>query len=360
MPAAHAPVARGQTSGSTGTPVSFLSTRVTQQFWQAFNLRDHIWHRRDLRLKLATLRPDRGSRDDRGRSAANWAPLLDELFGTGSSSLLHSGNVLERQIEWLVEQDPDYVLTLASNLLELAREMHRRGVRLPRLREARTFGDALGPEARAECAALLGVKLVDMYTSQEAGYLALQCPENDVYHLQSEGVIVEVLDGDGQPCGPGQAGKVVVTALHNYAMPLIRYEIGDYAEPGAACPCGRGLPVIRRVLGRERNLAMTPDGRKFYPSFAAEVWSSIAPIRQIQLAQKTARSIEVRYCAERALDGDEERRLAGALRQSLGHPYEFTFARLDQIARTRSGKYEDFICEAGPETAHPPPETGCG
>lgn len=360
MPAAHAPVARGQTSGSTGTPVSFLTTRVTHLFWQAFNLRDHIWHRRDLGLKLATLRPDRGGRDDRGLSVAHWAPLLDELFGTGSSSLLHSGNVLDRQIEWLVEQDPDYVLTLATNLLELAREMRRRGVRLPRLREARTFGDALGPEARAECAALLGVKLVDMYTSQEAGYLALQCPETDQYHVQSEGVIVEVLGGDGRPCAAGQAGKVVVTTLHNYAMPLIRYEIGDYAEPGAPCACGRGLPVIHRVLGRERNLAMTPDGRKFYPSFAAEVWSSIAPIRQIQLVQKTLGQIDVRYCAERGLDGDEERQLAGALRQSLGHPYEFTFIRLEQIPRAPSGKYEDFICEAGAGTVPPLPETGCG
>ena len=347
MPAAHAPVARGQTSGSTGTPVTFLTTRVTQQFWQAFNLRDHIWHQRDLKLKLATLRPDRGSRDDHGRSAAHWAPLLDELFGTGSSSLLHSANVLDRQIEWLIEQDPGYVLTLATNLLELAREMRRRGISLPRLREARTYGDALSPEARAECAAALGVKLVDMYTSQESGYLALQCPETDHYHVQSEGVIVEVLDEGGRPCAAGQAGKVVVTTLHNYAMPLIRYEIGDYAVPGAACVCGRGLPVIRQVLGRERNLAMTPDRRKYYPSFAAEVWSSIAPIKQIQLAQKTPQQIEVRYCAERQLDDTEQRQLTAALRRSLGHPYEFTFARLAQIPRTRSGKYEDFICEIG-------------
>jgi phenylacetate-CoA ligase len=184
-----------------------------------------------------------------------------------------------------------------------------------------------------------------MYTAQEAGYLALQCPAFDHYHVQSEGVIVEILDENGRPCADGGIGKVVVTPLHNFAMPLIRYEIGDYAEAGGTCPCGRGLPVLRRVLGRERNLALAPDGRKFYPSFAAGVWSGIAPIRQIQLVQKTPQRIEVRVAAARDLDAGEESRLAAALRGSLGYPYEFTFARLDAIPRAPSGKYEDFICE---------------
>ncbi len=347
VPPMHAPVVQGQTSGSTGTPVRFLSTEVTRLLWQAFNLRDHLWHRRDFGLRLAAIRPDRGTRDERGIDIPSWGGLLAELYASGPSSVLHSANTIDRQIEWLVGQDPAYLLTLAASLLELAREMQSRGVRLARLREARTYGETLRPEARAECEALLGVKVVDMYTCQEAGYLALQCPAHDHYHVQGESAIVEVLDGDGRPCAAGQTGKVTVTTLHNFAMPLIRYEIGDYAEAGAPCPCGRGLPVIRRVLGRERNLAMTPDGRKYYPSFAADVWSHIAPIRQIQLVQKTLRHIEVRIAAPRGLEGNEEQSLAAALRRSLGHPYEFTFVRLDLIPRTASGKYEDFVSEIG-------------
>ncbi len=345
VPAAHAPVTQGQTSGSTGTPVTFLATPVTQLFWQTFNLRDHLWHRRDLSLKLATIRPDRGVRGEQGVTVPHWSAAIAEICPNGPSSILHSSNLIGRQIEWLAEQDPDYLLTLASNLLELAREMRRRGVKLGRLREARTFGDALRSEGRAECAALLGVPLVDMYTSQEAGYLALQCPESEHYHVQSESAIVEILDDGGRPCGPGGVGKVVVTPLHNFAMPLIRYEIGDYAEAGAPCPCGRGLAVIRRVLGRERNLAVAPDGRKFFPSFAAETWTHLAPIRQIQLVQKSPSRIEVRVAAQRRLDASEERDVADALRESLGHPFELAFAYLEAIPRAPSGKYEDFICE---------------
>ncbi len=347
VPREHAPFGHGQTSGSTGTPVNFLTTAVTRLFWDSLNLRDHLWHRRNFSLKLVTIRPDRGARDDRGQTARWWGESIAEIYENGPSAILHSSNPIDRQIEWLVEQNPDYLLTLASNLHELARELHRRGIRLERLIEARTFGDCLRAEARAECKALLGVKVVDMYTSQESGYIALQCPEHDHYHAQGESVIVEILDDAGNPCAEGAIGKVTITTLHNYAMPLIRYEIGDYAEAGGPCPCGRGLPVIRRVLGRERNLALAPDGRKFYPSFAAEIWSRIAPIRQIQLVQRASDHIDVRFAADRDLESAEKVSLSEALQKSLGHPYRFGFERLEQIPRAASGKYEDFICEVG-------------
>lgn len=345
MPAAHAPAIRGQTSGSTGIPITFLATGVSQLFWQAFTLRDHLWHRRDLSLRLATIRPERGVRDEAGETLPNWGISTADVAVNGPAYLLHSALPLERQIAWLVQQDPDYLLTLASNLLELTREMQRRGIHLPRLREARTYGDVLSAQARAECSRVLGVRVVDIYSAQEAGYLALQCPEADHYHVQAEGAIVELLDDHDRPCGPGQVGRVVVTTLHNFAMPLIRYEIGDYAEAGAPCACGRGLPVIRRILGRERNLAVTPDGSKFYPSFAAEVWSGIAPIRQIQLVQKSRTRIEVRLAMPRALSEEETRRLDAALHGCLGHPYEFTFTCMDSIPRSPGGKYEDFVAE---------------
>jgi phenylacetate-CoA ligase len=94
------------------------------------------------------------------------------------------------------------------------------------------------------------VPLKDSYSCEEAGYLAMQCPEQEVLHVQSENLLLEVVGNDGRPCVPGEAGRVLVTSLHNFATPLIRYELGDLAEVGAPCACGRGLPVIARVLGR--------------------------------------------------------------------------------------------------------------
>ena len=95
----------------------------------------------------------------------------------------------------------------------------------------------------------------------------------------AESVLVEILNDDGTPCAPGEIGRVVVTALQNFATPLIRYEVGDYAEASAPCPCGRGLPVIRRIMGRVRNLLVLPDGKKIWPAFGSRGLTEIAPIR---------------------------------------------------------------------------------
>src|SRR6202012_3802852 len=101
---------------------------------------------------------------------------------------------------------------------------------------------------------------------------------HDHYHVQSEMLIAEVLRDDGTPCAPGEIGRLVLTDLCNFGMPMIRYEINDYAEVGALCDCGRGLPVLTRIMGRRRNMALDPDGRMFWPSFPTEDWYDAAPL----------------------------------------------------------------------------------
>src|SRR3546814_10844500 len=115
-----------------------------------------------------------------------------------------------------------------------------RGIAFPRLREVRTLSELLPPETRRLCRDVWGLKIADLYSTQEAGYLALQCPEHEHYHVQSEAVLLEVLDEEDRPCRPGEVGRVVVTPLTNFAMPMIRYAVGDLDEVGAPCPCGRG------------------------------------------------------------------------------------------------------------------------
>jgi len=231
-------------------------------------------------------------------------------------------------VRWLQAQRPSYLLTLPSKAQALAETGLADGVALPSLRGVRTYGEALGPEVRAMGREAWAVPVIDMYSAQEAGYIALQCPEHNHYHLQSEHLLVEALDEAGRACAPGETGRVVLSTLHNFATPLSRYEIMDYVEMGEPCPCGRGLPVIRRVLGRQRNLARTPDGRRFWPSFPAEAWMAVAPIRQIQLVQKSLQRIELRYVMPRKLDATEQEALARALRDALGHPYGLHFTRM--------------------------------
>jgi phenylacetate-CoA ligase len=337
-PQAHGPGISTQSSGSTGSPMVTLGTAWTQMLWSALLLRDHIWHRREFDGKLAAIR----SKTEDG-VFADWGPATS-AFATGPSVVRSLVIDIDEQLRWLEAENPDYVLSFATNLQALARRSLELGVRLPRLKQARTFGETLLPDARDIVRKAWGVGIADSYSSEELGYIALQCPEHEHYHLQSESLIVEVLDADGAPCAPGETGQVVVSTLHNFAMPLLRYASGDYAEVGDPCACGRGLPVLKRIVGRQRNMLLRPDGVRYWPSFPMQQWGDAAPVQQIQLLQDAIDHIEVRVVMPRDFAAGERERLTAALLGSLGYPFRITLRRVESIPRGAGQKYEDFIC----------------
>ncbi|MEZ5616731.1 MAG: phenylacetate--CoA ligase family protein [Rhodocyclaceae bacterium] len=338
VPSGHGAVVQSQSSGSTGMPVRFLQTAVTQFFWNALTVREHLWQQRDFSGKLAAIRikMKEGSWPD-------WGLPVAALFRTGPGATLNVRTDVERQLAWLVREDPDYLITHASNLHALAELSLKQGVRLPRLRQARTYSEALRPDLRETVRAAWGVQIADGYSCEEAGNIALQCPRHEHYHIQSENLLVEILDEAGRPCAPGETGRVVITTLHNFAMPLIRYELGDYAEVGEPCECGRGLPVLTRILGRRRNMVVLPDGRRHWPSMPSTMWHAVAPIEQFQVTQTGIGSLEVKYVMGRPLSQEEIAGLEQALAERFSHAFDIVWQRVDAIERGQGGKYEDFI-----------------
>ncbi len=175
--------------------------------------------------------------------------------------------------------------------------------------------------------------------------IALQCPRGTNYHVQAESVMLEVLDERNRPCPPGQIGRVVITDLKNLASPMIRYEIGDYAELGRPCECGRGLPNLTRILGRSRNMLSLPNGDRLWPRFASSRLARAAPVRQAQLVQVSLDEIHVNLVVARDLSAEEEDALGQLIGASLGHPFTLRFNYTDEIPRAPSGKFEDFRSE---------------
>jgi phenylacetate-CoA ligase len=303
-------------------------------------LRDLLWHRRDPAGKLAAIRHGVSPAEREG-----WDPTIDVVMMTGRIATLPITTDARAQLEWLEQQRPDYLLTYPSNLAELATQSLARGIRLPGLREACTFGEMLPRETRDLCREAWDVAVTDAYSANEVGYIALQCPEQEHYHVQSEFIMVEVIDTRGKPCQPGQVGLVVVTDLHNHAMPLVRYVLGDYAEVGAPCPCGRGLPVLARIMGRSRNMMRLPDGGTRWPGIPLRALTNLAPLRQFRLVQHSLTGIEVQIVSDRSLTGDEESALRDAVQARLGYPFDVRFARVDRLERGTGYKFEDFVCQ---------------
>ncbi len=348
-PREHGELSTSATTGSSGAPVVVVGTAVTRILWHAITLRQHLWYQRDFSGKLAVIRALRGDGDKTEERQDNWGGATVDLIKTGPLVALDSRTGIDEQARWLVREDPDYLLTYPSLALALLDELQREGLRLPRLRELRTFGELLEPRLRSRCQEVWGVPVVDGYSSQEVGYIALQCPQCEAYHVQAESVLVEVLDDNDRPCEPGEIGRVVVTALHNFAMPLLRYDIGDYAEVGGPCLCGRGLPVLRRIVGRQRNMAVLPDGRTIWPYLSDKLLTtgrtnSLPPIRQFQIVQTEPDAVTIRLVAGRPLRTEEEALVRGLICDALDWPMRVQLTHVEAIERGPGGKFEDYRC----------------
>jgi len=342
FPREHGKPMSSATSGSTGTPVRLACTEAAQFQMQALVLRSHLWHGLDLSAKLCAI----NSLLEDGRQDA-WSPTTAAAFRTGPAATLSSSNDTDRLLDWLLAERPAYLQTRPGTLRALLERSRENGKVPPGLRACTLLGESLPEGLREQARELWNVPLVDAYSCGEFGTLALQCPDYEHYHVQSEAAYVEVLRDDDTPCLPGETGRVVVTTLNNFAMPLVRYDIGDYAEAGGPCACGRGLPVLKRIAGRVRNMAVDPTGRRFWPSFPAKMVLAAAPVRGMQLVQHSASEIEARYLMDRELDAAEAARLREGLHEVLRYPYALRFTRVPEFERAPGGKFEDFVSRIG-------------
>lgn len=339
--------ARGEvfTSGSTGRPIKVVKNELSETFWNALTVRDHLWHR-DPNLRLASIRPlagDMASYPD-GKLIDNWGGMMAHALATGPSGLLNIGTRIEDQVEWLQRFDPAYILTYPGNIQAIAIYCERHKVRFPNLVQVHTISDLLRPEVRTICRDVLDVPVIDAYSSAEVGYIALQCPTSENLHIQSESVYVEVLDENGNDCQAGEVGEVVITPLHNLLMPLLRYAIGDYAEVGH-CDCGRTLPVLSRIMGRTRSMVRLPNGDEFYVSFQ-DLLTGYDMIRQFQVVRRGPEALEMKLIVTRELDDAEAGQLTKILQQRFRHPFAVSFSYHDEIPRSAGGKFEDYKDES--------------
>ena len=349
VPPAHHPVTETRTSGSTGEPVRVLRTAITELMWLALTVRDQLWHRRDFRGRLCSIR----ATTDRVLRFASWGGPIGSLFETGEILVIPAATALAEQLALIDEFRPETLLSYPSQLVALIAECRARDAPIVGLKHVRTLGETLSPALREDISGSLGARVADNYSAQEIGCIAIECPDcPGTYHAMSETVVVELLREDGTACEVGETGRVVVTDLHNLATPMIRYDMGDYAEWGEPCPCGRGLPVLRRIAGRERNLVRLPDGRGNWPWFGHHFLRDVAPVRQIQVIQHSLERIEVRLLRERQLTASEEAAVRASVAAVLGHPFAMDLHYFDErLPVGANGKFDEFVCLIGRDEA---------
>ena len=340
IPETHQPTHSIETTGSTGQPVRVVHTLVTQVEWLALTLLEHAWHGSDFSRPLAAVRANASQ----VQHLPDWGSAVRLVARSGPSAVIPGSLPMGEIFALLRALDPGQLVIYPTILATLCDHVERSGEAPLRLQRIRTIGEMLQPERRERARALLGAPVTDVYSSRELGQIAIECPASGLYHAP-ESLIVEVLDAEGMPCAEGAEGDVVVTALRNFATPLIRYAIRDRAIPGGPCPCGRGLPTLRRVMGRERNMVRMPGGGRAYPPLATGSFWQHGPVTQFQFIQHAVDDIEVRLAVTRPATSQEEKALTAAIQTMLGHAFALRFSYFEQaLPPGAGGKHEEFVC----------------
>jgi phenylacetate-coenzyme A ligase PaaK-like adenylate-forming protein len=273
---------------------------------------------------------------------------LGELIRWFSSVLgvkfLSTAMPFREQVDALARLKAISVYAFPHSIDGILRTLEETGQILPSLRLVMCGGEVVDEPLRERTRRQLGLQLRDNYGSTEA-FLAFQCPAGS-YHVNAEHVLLEVVDEAGGACAAGQMGRVLVTTLQNYLMPLVRYEIGDYAiSARGGCACGRTLPLLGRVVGREVNLFRRPDGSLMSGWSAVGTLRNLPNLKTFQLVQKSNLQFCVRYAADRPLTRDDEAAVRSNFRNDLWELVEVTFEHVTQIERAASGKFMLTSCE---------------
>lgn len=240
---------------------------------------------------------------------------------------------------------PEVILGTPTLLNLVARVVLRAGYQLRARPKCVAYtGEQMGEETRGLVAAAFGAPIFSRYGANELSASVAQTCELGLWHLNTEGFIVEVVDGDpGHPRGaPAASGRLIVTDLRNRVMPLIRYEIGDLGAlgDGAGCPCGRMLPLLGGLEGRVTDFIFTPSGRRVPATLLRQPARRYQEVfHEYQFRQDRPDKLKMFLVPTEAYTREAARSLAQALTAALGGEVSVTVEAVERIARDPSGKH---------------------
>lgn len=251
----------------------------------------------------------------------------------------------------------DVIVAYTNPLYALARMVEERGLKATPPRATIVGAEKLHDFQRRVIERVFGAPVFETYGCREFMLIGAECDRHEGLHLTAENLLVEVLDDRGAPTPEGEEGNVVITDLYNYGMPFIRYSNGDRAVAGwGVCSCGRGLPLLRKVVGRQLDMIETPDGRRVPGEFFPHLVKDYASIRQFQVVQEAADHVRLLVVTSRPWNPAEQDHLEREVRRVLGERTRFEIVPVDEIPLTRSGKLRVVVSRCASRLVRPEPE----
>ena len=324
------------TGGSTGEPLRFGYTRESYErrlsiMWRGYGWAGARLGQRTLYLWGTPVGAQK--RKDRMYHAAFNRYMLNAFEMTE-----------ERMAEYADAVDrfrPETLVSYVAPIVKLAEWLTANGRRIHRPQRILGAAESLHESQRKIIEQAFGCPAYNTYGCREFMLIAAECEHRGGLHVNADHLKVE-LSGSADT-GPRD---VIVTDLHNYGMPLLRYANGDLATAGAgSCACGRGLPLLASVDGRKLDALRTPDGRFVPGEYIVYAFLYATGVKRYQVVQKRLDAFEIRLVRDRDFDHSTVDLVRAELRKVVGDSVSLDFQFVDEIPLTQTGKLRVTISE---------------
>ena len=327
------------TSGSTGEPLRVWRTKSEEWLLAAFRLRSLLQY---------------GVRPGERMASVQFLPEADRPFRKPGllmrmlfphleiHCLLDSNDILKA----LKKFKPEVLAGIPPILDRICEKMEAGGWPEIRPRMIITGAEPLTSRIRDQLSRQFGVPVFDRYSAVECRLIASSCPRiAERYHICEDAVLVEVIK-DGRTAKPGEEGEILITALHSYAMPFIRYRLGDLVRlEEESCPCGSPYTTLSAICGRQVDRLIKADGSEIHIPVIVQILPELAPwIRRYQIVQRVPGRITIEVLSGR----DPGRECMAATLRSIADRIaglEVSFEFRPDIPVEAAGKFRLFRSE---------------
>ena len=326
------------TSGTTGKSLRFAISKTCYQMDQAL-----IWYHRALagvkyRDRTATCSGHRLLEGDCDKPPF-WINNIFENQVIFSSYHLSQTN-LKYYLDKLLKFQPEVIWGYPSSLYIIASFILKENITGIRPKGVFTSSEKLFDFQRTALEKAFQTKVLNYYANAEKVAFITEC-EHGGLHIQPDFSIVEILDDQNEPVSEGQEGRMICTGLVNEAMPLIRYDIGDYAiSTHRKCACGRHAPLVESIYGRADDTLSTPDGRIIVRLGGLY---KIKSIKEAQIIQTDINSIVLKIVKNAELNNKDASKLLSVIADGVGSQMTVKLEFVDRIPRGPNGKFKYMI-----------------
>lgn len=325
---------RVTTSGSTGIPLEIFYlkndySRINMN-WIRPLLMNGVkpWHK-----KLEITGPHNIS------ERKKWYQYL-KLWRTKGVSIF---NPPEEMVSIWNSYKPDVLYGYSGSLKLLAKHIKKNKVNNINPKYIFGVSDFLDEESREYINSTFKNEIIDLYGAAESGCISWQCKYCKDYHINTDTVIVEFIK-NGRPALPGEHGKIIITNLYSYAMPLIRYDLEDVGIISKdSSVCGINLPLMKVMEGRSDAFVVLPSGDLLSPMFFFGIMKPIKNILNWRVVQENPGEIIVYFVPDKKFNSNTCNSIIKRIKENIRERINIHIKPVRELNPDRSGKIRSVI-----------------